>query len=279
MYQTGLYDGSFGHQFSATLGGENDDMAPQSVKWLRDQFGSYSTFFTDMCLEKVIDAPGITVAWLLEPPSLHDTHYRKAVELEDHFDYILTFDTKYLERGDKWLYYPLGGSWIEPPDWKVWDKAKSVSIIVSEKTGAVGHQMRHEAVRRFHQVDVWGRGYTRVASKVTALAQYRYSIVIESVKLDAYFSEKLIDCLSQGTIPIYWGCPSIGDFFDLDGIIPFDSLDDLPRILEEEATPKYYEKNLASVYDNLAQARSYAVAEEWIAKTYPFLFGDLYAKA
>ena len=60
---------------------------------------------------------------------------------------------------------------------------------------------------------------------------YRFSIVIENCKRDYWFTEKLIDCLRTGTIPIYWGCPSIGDFFDIRGFILFDDINDLENIL------------------------------------------------
>lgn len=109
MYTPGLFDGSFPHQRSATLGGENDGLTPQLVEWQRGAHGAYSTFYTDLCLDRAIGAPGLKVAWLLEPPSLHSTHYIQAARLEDYFDYILTFNARLLNRSDKWLYYPLGG--------------------------------------------------------------------------------------------------------------------------------------------------------------------------
>ena len=59
---------------------------------------------------------------------------------------------------------------------------------------------------------------------------------------DYYFTEKLLDCFLSGTIPIYWGCPSIGDFFNTKGMIIFDDLLELKDKLKM-CTKEYYENN------------------------------------
>jgi hypothetical protein len=58
-----------------------------------------------------------------------------------------------------------------------------------------------------------------------------FSISIENSKEDFMFTEKLIDCFLTGTVPIYYGCPSIGNFFNINGIIVIDSLLDLINVL------------------------------------------------
>jgi hypothetical protein len=53
----------------------------------------------------------------------------------------------------------------------------------------------------------------------------QFHIAIESTSTINYFSEKLIDALITKTVPIYWGCPNIGDFFDTRGIISINDID------------------------------------------------------
>ena len=36
-----------------------------------------------------------------------------------------------------------------------------------------------------------------------------------------------------GVIPIYYGCPNIGDYFDIDGIITFQTKDELEKIIKD----------------------------------------------
>ena len=221
MNPPGLFDGSFAHQNSVSFGGDRLGESPASFQWLRGKPGQDVTFYTDQCLDIVLEQiqlgiPGRKVAWLIEPPSLHNTHYIAAARMENVFDYILTFNAALLNRGEQWLYYPCGGSWIAPSQWGMQHKTKSISLIVSEKTKAPGHKLRREILEKYgDRLDVYGRGVRPVESKVEALRDYRYSIVVESIRLDGYFSEKLIDCISQGTVPIYWGDPAIGDPDDL----------------------------------------------------------------
>ena len=42
-------------------------------------------------------------------------------------------------------------------------------------------------------------------------------MVIENIRRDYYFSEKLVTAIAAGCVPIYWGCPSIAHFFDPEG--------------------------------------------------------------
>jgi hypothetical protein len=59
--------------------------------------------------------------------------------------------------------------------------------------------------------------------------------VIENVVDDCWFTEKLLDSFLSGTIPIYCGCPTIGDFFDLQGMLLFTSVDELVSQVLDDA--------------------------------------------
>jgi hypothetical protein len=59
---------------------------------------------------------------------------------------------------------------------------------------------------------------------------FRFTIAFESLQRDGYTSEKLVDALTAGTIPIYWGNPKVADDIDTSSFIDaedFDSLDEL----------------------------------------------------
>lgn len=272
--RVGLFDGSFSHQVSATLGGENNMEEPKSIKWVKDEFLPV-TFFTDMCLDKVLEAPpGISkIAWLIEPPSLSDTHYKKAMILRDEFDSIMTFDRTYTDRETDFMFYALGGSWINPKKFGIKPKTDMVSMIASQKVRARGHKLRHAIAGAYaNAVDLWGYGYHPIAYKSIGLSKYRYSIVVESCQVKGYFSEKLIDCISQGTIPIYWGCSDVGEYFDARGIIKFNDLDELDHILHEVISTSDYESRLRYARKNLEFCWRYRCAEDWITNSYEFIF-------
>jgi len=101
------------------------------------------------------------------------------------------------------------------------EKPKIMSIMVSQKMYAPGHIYRHELVKRILQtnlpIDIWGRGCyhyndDRVKGTFTKFEPYvgyQYHIAIENFQTNFYFSEKIIQPLLLGTIPIYWGCKNI----------------------------------------------------------------------
>jgi hypothetical protein len=78
--------------------------------------------------------------------------------------------------------------------------------------------------------------------------------------------------LSVGTIPIYWGSPSVYVRFNPHGIIPFDNVDQLAYILEQQADRNYFDENRLYIQENVISAMQYMCAEDWIHKNYAFLF-------
>ena len=111
-----------------------------------------------------------------------------------------------------------------------------------------------------HQNDILGSGYNPIKSKSIGLNDYLFSIVVENCKEDYYFTEKLIDCLITGTIPIYWGCPSIDSFFNNDGIIRFETVEDLFLILSNINDCFYYQR-VEIIKENFEIAKKYLVAD------------------
>jgi len=86
--------------------------------------------------------------------------------------------------------------------------------------------------------------------------EFQFSIVIENSKATNYFTEKLIDCLVSKTIPIYWGCPNIGDFFDTTGWILFDKLEEDLYIKLYDLDEDYYGKYIEVIEKNYQKAIS-----------------------
>lgn len=274
--KTNLIDSSF-QSPSFTLCGDNVAEAPKLIAWDRSVNQDGPIFFTDKHLKDVLDFTGDKrkkIALLIEPPSLSMTHYHTAWELKDAFDHILTFHTQFWQIGkqhapDKILYYPLGGSWIAPDLWQAWPKTRKISMVLSEKTGAPGHKMRHWIAGSYRErIDVFGRGFNPVKSKVTALAPYEFSIVVESVRIPGYFSEKLIDCLAVGTTPVYWGAPDIEKWFG-NGIVTFEAPAQLKSILRR---PDLYVQADEVKEELLQTAKTLRCAEDRIYLHYGWIW-------
>ncbi|KAJ1467477.1 hypothetical protein T484DRAFT_1921515 [Baffinella frigidus] len=95
---------------------------------------------------------------------------------------------------------------------------------------------------------------------------YMSALVIENSQVDEYFTEKIIDCLLTGTVPIYWGAPSTLQHFDRDGII-FLQGEDLPgattRALQS-LDPALYQQMLPAVRRNFEKAQRFIDPLGWI---------------
>lgn len=277
MRKIGLFDGSFPHQKSFTLGCDREGHGPQYFEWERDTVMEFRefTFFTDMCLKDAVNFSGKKVALLIEPPSLSSTHYDFILENKHLFDYVLSFWKPFLELlpDGKGLFYPLGGSWVKLSAQGVKRKSRKVCMIVSQKKGSPLHRTRHSIVSRHSTVlDVYGRGYAPFDEKWKILRPYQYAVIVESWKGADYFSEKLTDAISMGCVPIYNGCPNIAEYFNRFGILNFQSMSALDHILNFVISDHDYNLRLEAITENYFRCQSYQCAEDWIYEQYPFLF-------
>jgi len=84
------------------------------------------------------------------------------------------------------------------------------------------------------------------------------SIIVENSSEPNYFSEKLIDCLITRTIPIYWGAPNIGDFFDVRGFIRFETVDEMIQNINRCNLEEFYQSRSHIIETNFGLARQYA---------------------
>lgn len=209
------------------------------------------------------------IALIIEPKIIIPQTYDWVFENYNDFDFILTHNKYLIDNLPNTIFYPHGGCWIYSENQNIWEKNKNLSIISSEKKFTFGQKLRHEIIDFLNQInfnyDCYGRGYNPVENKIYALQDYRFSIVVENSREDFYFSEKIIDCMRTGTIPIYWGCPSISNFFDARGIIQFESLDDLSIILGK-LNDELYNSMLEYTHENFKIAEEYLLIENWIYK-------------
>jgi len=215
------------------------------------------------------------IAMLVEPRQFVDeVGWLTTRRLLATLDYVLTYDRTILRHfGKKALWYPIGGCWIPDADQHLFHrKDRVLSIIASGKKSSLGHRLRHEAVEVLQgKVDVYGRSYKPIEFKTEALAPYMFSIAIENGRVESMFTEKIIDCFVTGTVPIYYGCNTIGDYFNPDGILEFDTRHELEDLVPR-LTPELYDQMRPAIEDNFNRAKKYLICEDWICEHYPFLF-------
>ena len=153
---------------------------------------------------------------------------------------------------------------------------KKFSAVISNKSLGTGYQLRRNLLislaKKYPNVcDIYGAGwnnelgdsykgqldgYHKSAStsntKFNALINYRYSLCIENCSRKNYFTEKFTDTILCWTIPIYYGCPNITEYFPKNSYYYVDITkeDCLEKIIEIINSPITQEN-----IDALTQAR------------------------
>jgi hypothetical protein len=235
------------------------------VQWIRNNILSENDYviYTDNHVPYSRKNKQRDISWLIEPRELIPGLYDHVARNSSSFFKIFTHDKDLLKLNNA-HFIPFGGCWIKNENLRVNTKSKNVSIVVSGKKFLTGHKLRHEIVKRYgDRIDVFGGGYKPIEDKSESLTDYRFQIVVENTKKDYWFTEKLIDCFVTGTVPIYWGCPSIHKFFNIGGIINFDNINELDPILDMLDENLY---NNSAYRENFQTAFKYILAEQHIAK-------------
>lgn len=73
---------------------------------------------------------------------------------------------------------------------------------------------------------------SRVEDKLSFISDYKFTIAFENSSANGYTTEKLIEAKSMGTIPIYWGDPKVGDFFNSKSFINCHDYDSFEDVIE-----------------------------------------------
>jgi len=177
-----------------------------------------------------------------EPKVVHYHYYAMLWLLRLKFYRVFTHFSNLDKRFNNVISMPVANSWITAnTKYCLQNKEKLVSLIASKKIKYKGHELRHEIANAVNtdseiNIDLLGRAYKPLKNKKDGLLPYKFSIIIENSQEKDYFTEKLLDCFICGTIPIYWGAPNIGHYFNIEGMLVFNNLEDLLKILSEIET-------------------------------------------
>ena len=146
------------------------------------------------------------------------------------------------------------------------NKKFQLSHVMSRKNFLPGHNLRHETkeiIIKKRDFDLFFPESIPMEEKYKLFEDSMFHIAIENTRNVNYISEKIIDCFATGTIPIYWGCPSIKDFFDINGIITFNNIDELKDIIKT-LDIELYRSKIQHILNNFDLCRKYMVCDNLI---------------
>ena len=214
--------------------------------------------------------------WLREPPCIQGRFYRLWPLVGGRFDGVLTHQASLAARCRNAVIVPHGGSWIRHAVDPMAPRSGRIAMIASNKASTEGHRLRHRiaAWSRTAAPDLacLGRGYRSIECKSEGHLPFMYSVVIENGSYPGYFTEKLVDCLLCGSVPIYWGDPEHARHFDPAGIIHCRSEDDVRRAILAADVPGF-DSRLGARRTNAEVARRFADPMALVASALLARFG------
>ena len=204
-----------------------------------------------------------------EPKAIHAKYYRTLGFIRHRFHRVICRYPEYAKKHSNVLLMQVIDTWVSNDAVnKSTEKTKACSLIASAKNNLEGHKLRHRLANWCQQhakkVELLGKAYNPFDKKEDGLAPYHYSIIIENNQEKEYFTEKLLDCLLCNTMPIYWGCPNIADYFDTNGMIICNTEKDLHRAIEKINKP-LTEKQCCAMANNKAVALELSQLNQRIA--------------
>lgn len=93
-----------------------------------------------------------------------------------------------------------------------------------------------------------------------------FHIAIENAFEPNYFTEKLVDCLATYTVPVYRGCPNIGDHFNIDGMILAPPGQPVIDIVNRLTAGDYWNR-MGAIVENARRCRKYMDFQSALRKT------------
>ena len=139
----------------------------------------------------------------------------------------------------------------EMHDAAAWEKTRSISTVCSAKKQThTLHNRRYKFTRALGrllpELDVYGHGIKEMDDKAEALHDYRYHIAIENHRGLHHWTEKLADPFLALSLPFYYGCTNVTDYFPAECLIEIDigNVEQSAEIIRRSIEDNEYEKRL-----------------------------------
>jgi hypothetical protein len=246
---------------------EDINKRTQFVEWIPNKIHSDISFYVDDGLRRTVSENTTNYGWLRESKSIISSTYdwaEKNVDiLKSKFKKVFTHDVELTKKSD---IFQLTQCDIKPyiTDGGIYPKTKLISMVASSKQMCSEHLYRQEIIQKYkNKLDHYGRGFNQVENKIDALKDYCFSIAMENATYPNMITEKITDCFITGTIPIYYGIPNIGDFFNLDGIIILDE-----NFKIEDLTFDLYYSKMDAIKDNYQISIDFPLAEDYLFENF-----------
>jgi len=188
---------------------------------------------------------------LNEPNELFNLH-TFAIQNQHAFSCILTWSKEVLDACSNAILFPFGMSFLwEQPEFfeniKLEDKKLKVFFVCGNKQMVEGHKFRHKVYEQKDKITIPSTWIYTCPSeeKLEHFKDSMFHVAVENVKKENFFTEKIIDAFLTRTVPVYRGCTNLQEFFNMDGVITFDTEAELVQILNSLTEEDYLKRKEA----------------------------------
>ena len=232
--------------------------------WMKNIPCQYSNIKMWIDIKTIPDKNSFNIFYACEPYVInrHEQILEWILENWHHFDLVLSHDDRILQCCPNSKPFHWTSALINESEYNSFDynsKQFQVSFICGGKLMCQGHWVRRQCWERQSEIKIPKRLFysTQVTgnlpifpnnealprnSKLPAFENSMFHISMENCIMKGYFSEKILDCFIAKTVPIYFGCPNISDFFDVRGIIVVNSVDDIFKIVNSLTPHDFYSR-------------------------------------
>jgi len=225
------------------------------------------------------------VLFLAEPIAIAPTVNEGALRSAHDFDRIFTFTQSILDTYEQAELFCWGSSWLDFKDLKI-HKKPHITFVTSSKIQTPGHQLRlaiHEALAPIDETKHGLEIYQHISPpfherRNDFFESAMFHIAAENSRQKNYFTEKIIDCFASKTIPIYYGCPNLSSFFNMDGVITFSDVKDLNTIFDT-INEDYYNSRKEAIEDNYQVAKKFHSDNDVVPRLTRFIIEDVKSNA
>ena len=233
--------------------------------------------YIDEIVKGIVPRNTIRIVILEEPKKRY--MYKFYRQNTHTYSFILTFHDELLTTNPKARKCLFINTWVK--DYVSPQKRFSVSTVVGGKKDPKmeGYALRHDLWRHRKLIDIprefylsgdapychtfvpWNDvdydGELVLGDSKIPMFDSMFHVAIENTSIKNYFSEKLTDCFRSRTVPIYYGCRNVEEYFNPNGILRVGDVSEMVKTCNR-LNPDVYQKMLPYIEDN------YKRAEAWL---------------
>lgn len=198
----------------------------------------------------------------------------------DECDYAFSFDYPITERNYRlplYRLYPAYQKILEPRTYyKILAEDRKFCCFLASNPKGVERNQFFQLLSEYKEVDAGGKVFFNIAKPVPRgeetnwMSEYKFCIAFENSSYPGYTTEKLMNALAAGTIPIYWGNPLVERDFNPKAFINSHDFNNfksvVDRVKEVDRNPDIYRAMLEEPLLPGNQENDFCVEENIISK-------------